>query len=83
MHLRDGTSVIVRDAVLRSDSIVGTRSGSRPPLPVAVAHDQVQRVEVAQTDRRRTAIVGVGILVLAAVALAFLVMSIPGYHEGT
>src|SRR5262245_26199844 len=85
VHLRDGTSVIVRDAVVRTDSIVGIRSGSMPPLPVAVALAQVQRVEVAETDRRRnaTVLINVGILALAAFALVFLVAGITGYHEGT
>ena len=50
VHLRDGTSVIVRDAVVRTDSIVGIRSGSMPPLPVAVAYSRYKPKSYVQSD---------------------------------
>ena len=87
VHLRDGTNVIVRDAVVRSDSIVGVVSGSMPPVPTALALAQVDRVEVAEVDRARTAhaIVNVTILAACVVGLLFLLAPITGigYHEGT
>jgi hypothetical protein len=84
VQLRDGSSVTVRDALVRDDSIVGIRWGSMPPLPVAVALTQVQRIEVAETDRARTitVIVNVGILALCAVGLAALLAGL-GVGEGT
>ena len=73
VYLRNGTSVIVRDAVVRADSVVGVRSGSMPPAPIVMALTQVEHVEVAETDTFKTAavIVGGAILGLAAVAVAF------------
>lgn len=87
VHLRDGTSVIVRDAVVRADSIVGVVSGSMPPVPAALALAQVEHVEVAEMDRTRTAhaILNVAILAACVVGAFFLLAPITGigYHEGT
>ena len=74
VHLRDGTSVILRDAFVRADSIVGVRSGSMPPAPVVVALAQVERAEVAETDRSKTAAVIVGATILGLSAFGLLVL---------
>jgi len=70
VQLRDGTSVIIREATVRADSIVGVRSGSMPLVPVAVALTQVARIEVAETDRSKTAKVIIGVAIFGAAAFA-------------
>jgi len=65
LHLRDGSTVIVRDAVVRTDSIVGVRWGSTPGLQIAVARTEVERIEVAKMDELRT----VGLIVSLAIVV--------------
>jgi hypothetical protein len=66
LHLRDGSSVIVREAVVRADSITGVPWGSAPRgARIAVARTQVERVDVGQTDEIRTTGLLVGIVALA------------------
>jgi hypothetical protein len=73
LHLRDGSIVIVRNATVRADSIVGVPWGSAPlGSRVAVARTQVERVDVGETDELRTTGLVVGVLVVALGALAWL-----------
>jgi hypothetical protein len=53
-YLRDGTKMVVREAVVRPDSIVGL-SSSAASWRVAVARTEVEGIDVSQTDKSRTA----------------------------
>lgn len=76
LYLRDGDTVIVQGAVVRTDSIIGVRWGSTTPgLRMAVALTQVERTEVARTDRTGTAL----LIYVASMGLALLAYS----NEGT
>ena len=75
LHLRDGQTVIVRNAVVRADSIVGLQAGNTPPgLQIAVARAEVDRVEIARIDGPRTAALVVGLVILGFVAVACLTL---------
>jgi len=83
LRLRDGSTLIVREAVVGSDSIVGLPWGDAPAgSRVAVARAQVERIEVGKTDKLRTAGVIVGIVLGVLGGLAWLVVSSP-WHEAT
>ena len=47
---RDGYELQLRDATIRADSIVGTAGDSTPPRRLAIAHDNVVRVESQEAD---------------------------------
>jgi len=63
LHLHDGSTVIVRHAVVQADSIVGDPWGGGPAgSRISVALRQVDRIEVGETDENKTAFLVVGIL---------------------
>jgi hypothetical protein len=79
LHLRDGSSVIVREAVVSADSIAGTPWGSVPKgSKVSVARAQVERVEVGELDPLRTS--GL-ILVILAVPVGTLVWVVRHFRD--
>ena len=83
LYLRDGDTVIVQAAVVRADSIIGVRWGSATPgLRMAVALTQVERTEVARTDRTGTALLIFGLVIVGYVALMGLAL-LAYSNEGT
>ena len=58
----DGTIMIMRGPRLVGDSVVGTHE--RTSARVALATADVRRLEVEEVSRGRTALVGVGLLIL-------------------
>ena len=58
----DGTTMIMRGPRLVGDSLVGTHEHTS--ARVALASAEVRRMEVQQIDRGRTAVVGVGLVLL-------------------
>jgi hypothetical protein len=73
LHLRDGSSLIVRKAVVSADSIVGIPWGSAPEgSRIAVARTKVERVDVGETDQLRTTGLLLGILAIPVGTLVWL-----------
>src|SRR5215831_2632797 len=55
LHLRDGSTLIVKEAVVSADSVLGVPWGSVPKgSRVAVPRAQVERVDVGEVDANRT-----------------------------
>ena len=80
LRLRDGSSVIVREAVVQADSIVGVPWGSAPRgSRIAVARTQVERVDVGEADELRTTGLVVGIVAIVLGACAWL--AVAPYHD--
>ena len=80
LRLRDGSSVIVREAEVSADSIVGIPWGSAPRgSRIAVARTQVERVDVGETDELRTTGLVVGIVAIVLGAFAWL--AVAPYHD--
>ena len=74
LHLRDGNDVIVREAVVSADSIVGVPWGSVPKgARIAVARAQVERLDVGETNQVRTVFLLLGILGVTLGTLSWLV----------
>ena len=63
LHLRDGGSVIVRNAVVRSDSIVGFAWGGGQDR-IAVARSQVERFDIGETSEGKTFALVFGLIVV-------------------
>jgi hypothetical protein len=73
LHLRDASSVIVREAVVSADSIVGVPWGSVPAgSRFAVPRTRVERVDVGETDPIKTTrlVFGLAVVVVGAFAWA-------------
>lgn len=60
MNLRDGTSRVLFDVVVRNDSIIGI-ANRKARTRFAYSRDQVMGIERGETDKRRTAIVPIAI----------------------
>jgi hypothetical protein len=72
LHLRDGSSVIAREAVVSADSIVGLPWGSAQKVErVSVARAQVEQVDVGETDPIRTTYLILGIFAAAVGTLVW------------
>ncbi|HEY9229270.1 MAG TPA: hypothetical protein VIP11_21665 [Gemmatimonadaceae bacterium] len=83
LHLRDGSTVTVREAVVRGDSIIGVRAGNAAARSrIAVALAQVERAGVGETDNRRTAGLVFGLLVVVWLASSLLLL-LALANEGT
>lgn len=67
VHQRDGNGTIVMGPRVEGDSVVGRAGGSS--ARVAIARQDVERVEVQRISRGRTAIAGLGLLALYYVAV--------------
>lgn len=79
---RDGTSVIVKRAVVSDDSIVGVPWGSvSADARFAVARTQVVRVEVGQRDASKAELLVVGLTFLVVGTVLYVLTHQIGYWE--
>jgi hypothetical protein len=66
VHHQDGRATIMMGPRVEGDSVIGRVDGSS--ARVALARQDVERIEVQRVSRGRTAIVGIGLLALYYVA---------------
>jgi hypothetical protein len=66
VHHQDGYATIVMGSRVEGDSVIGRAEGSS--ARVALARQDVERIEVQRVNRGRTAIVGIGLLALYYIA---------------
>jgi hypothetical protein len=66
VHHQDGHATILMGPRVEGDSVIGRADGSS--ARVALARQDVERIEVQRVSRGRTAIVGVGLLALYYIA---------------
>ena len=73
LHLRGGGDVILKNTVIRPDSIVGLPWGGGPVGLGAVACEQVERVDVGETEDIKTTGLVFGLVAVVLGAFAWTV----------
>ncbi len=66
VHHQDGHATIMMGPRVEGDSVIGRADGSS--ARIALARQDVERIEVQRVNRGRTAIVGIGLLALYYIA---------------
>lgn len=75
LHLRGGGTVIVRNAVVQPDSIIGAPwGGASAGARIAVARAQVERIDVGETDEEKTTWLAIGLVIVTVGGSAWLLV---------